>query len=117
MMTHLPPSFACPKCPMKFVQAGILKNHLKIHAGILNEVCKFCNEGYTTKVGLAMHIQLQHFSKLHCEVLNCSYKTGAKRHYISHLQRSHKKFDKNLIAKFIEKVVKLKPDFNKMQYV
>ena len=117
MMTHLPPSFACSKCPKKFVYASYLKTHLKIHAGVLNEECKYCNKGYTTKELLKTHILHQHFSKLYCEVPNCSYKTAAKNHLKRHLKNVHKKVNPNLIEKLIDKIDKLKPNFQMMKHV
>ena len=116
MITHLPPSFACPKCPKKFVHAATLKNHLKRHAGILNQVCKFCSKGYSTKQTLTCHIVHQHFTKLHCEVPNCTFKSGGKRHLEEHLRR-RKHFNQSTIDKLIKDLDKLKPDFEKMKYV
>ena len=117
MLNHLPPSFACSKCDRKFVFPGDLKNHLKRHAGILNEICKTCNKGYSTKGPLRMHIINKHFSKIQCKIPNCAYKTGVKGHYKSHLKRQHKKLIPNLIGKLLEELEKLKPDYQKMKYV
>ena len=116
MRTHLPPSFACSKCPKKYVLAWNFKNHLKMHEGILNEVCKVCNKSYSTKGGLRNHIARQHFSKLHCEVPNCSYKCGSKPTLKIHLERYHQYSDKNLIKNLLEDLEKLKLDFKKMKY-
>ena len=71
MMLHLPPSFACSKCPKKFVQASNLKYHLKVHAGILSEVCKICNKGYSTKGSLSYHIILKQLSTSQCIFEKC----------------------------------------------
>ena len=117
MKTHLPPSFACSKCPKKFVHPGNLNNHLKIHAGILNEVCKICNKGYTTKDSLTKHIKENHFSKMHCEIPNCGFKCGSKSEYRNHLKITHKHLDKNMIEKLLKDLEKLKPDFQMMKYV
>ena len=117
IIVHLPPSFACSKCPKKFVHACNLKDHLNIHAGILNEVCKICNKGYSTKGGLTTHIVYQHFSKIHCEVPNCSFKSSAKNHLKRHLKNVHKKVNPYLIEKLIEKIDKLKTNFQMMKYV
>ena len=116
MMTHLPPSFACSKCPKNFVYANSLKGHFKIHAGILNEVCKICNKGYLTKSALTNHTLLQHFPKIHCEITNCSFKS-IKNKFKQHLKTVHKKINPNLIENFTEKLRKLKPDFQMMKYV
>ena len=86
MMLHLPPSFACSKCPKKFVEASNLKKHLKVHAGTLSEVCKICNKGYSTKRSLNMHMKYKHFLTMHCEVDNCSFKTGLTANYKRHLK-------------------------------
>ena len=86
------------------------------HAGILNKVCKNCNKGYSTKDSLKAHILLEHFTKIHCELPDCSYKTGAKSDFKKHLKTTHWKIDSNLIQKLIEKIDKLKPDFEKMKY-
>ena len=117
MKTHLPPSFACPICPKKFVHAGELKVHLKIHAGILNEVCKTCNKGYSTKVSLTKHIKEHHFSKLHCEVPNCSYKSGTKNNLKIHLKITHKHSDKKMIEKLLKDLENFKADFKNMKYI
>ena len=61
MMSHLPPSFSCSECDKKFVLAGHLKTHKKLHQGILNEIYKLCNKAYSTKVGLHFHIISNHF--------------------------------------------------------
>ena len=116
MITHLPPSFACPKSPKKFVLASNFKTHLKRHAGILNEACKICNKAYSYKTGLTNHIVSQHFSKLHCEVPNCSYKCATKSHLKRHLKNVHQKVSPSLIKKLIEKIDKLKPNFLMMKH-
>ena len=113
MMFHLPPSFACSKCDRKFVKSYDLSRHLQRHAGILNEVCKICNKGYSIKDSLRNHIIHQHFSKMHCEVDNCSYKTGWKPYYKKHLNGMHK----NMIENILKNLEKMKPDFRKMKYV
>ena len=81
MMYHLPPSLSCPECEKKFVQAGELNKHTKLHQGVLNEVCKLCNKGYASKVGRSNHIVLNHFAKFHCEVTGCSSIISSKSHY------------------------------------
>ena len=117
MMTHLPPSFACSKCYKKFVEAGNLKTHFKTHAGILNEVCKICSKAYSIKCVLKTHIIRQHFSKMYCEVPDCSYKTGSKSDFKRHLKKHHQYSDKNMIEHLLKDLEKLKPDFQKMKYV
>ena len=114
MKIHLPPSFACSKCDRKFAYA----HHLKRHAGILNEFCKICNKGYSTKESLKKHIIQKHFSsKIHCEIPNCSYKTGVKSYYKLHLEKMHRKIDQQLIKKMLHDLQKLKPDYEKLKYV
>ena len=116
MKIHLPPSFACSKCHRKFVQAAHFKFHLKIHQGILTEFCKHCNKGYLNKTSLRTHIIYRHFAKTHCEVPNCSYKTGYKGNYKIHLKHTHKYDDKNLIEKLFYDLKKLHPDFQQLKY-
>ena len=117
MKIHLPPSFACSKCDRKFVRAGSFKTHLKVHAGILNEICKICNKGYSTQDSLRTHIMLQHFSNIHCEIPGCLYKTGFKSNYKKHLKGTHKNINKNVIEKLIEKLRKIRPDYRNLKYV
>ena len=117
MMIHLPPSFACSKCNRKFVRRDNLTTHLKFHAGILNKACKICNKRYSTKGSLNNHIKLIHFSKLLCQIPNCSYKANSKQVYILHLKSKHKSVGQNTFDKLKEKLQKLKPDFHKMKYV
>ena len=117
MLTHLPPSFACSKCFKKFVHAGELTIHLKRHAGILNEVCKICNKGHSTKKDLANHIKCKHFYKLHCEITNCSYKSSSKSNFKRHLKAAHKHLNQNMIEKLLKNLEFLKADFQKMKYV
>ena len=116
MSVHLSPSFACSKCNTKFVDAWTLKMHLKRHQGILNEVCKHCNKGYSTKISLTSHISYEHFAKMCCEIPNCSYKTGYKGHYKTHLKRSHKYSDRNLVQKLLDDLEKLKPNHQLLKY-
>ena len=71
MTSHLPPSFSCSECGMKFVYAANFNAHKKLHEGILSEFCKLCNKGYATQDRLSEHIILNHFAKLHCEVTGC----------------------------------------------
>ena len=117
MMTHLPPSFSCSECDRKFVQAGNLNRHKKLHRGILNEICKFCNKGFATKSSLRIHIIQNHFVKFTCEVDGCSSTFSYKTNYKIHLKRVHKKDDKAMIGKLLEKVDKLKPDHQQLKYV
>ena len=117
MNSHLPPLFACSICEKKFVRSGDSKQHLKRHAGILNNICKFCNKGYSTADSLIIHITLQHFKKFHCEIPKCSLKTGRKGHYKTHLKIVHWNENNQVLANVIEKVEKLKPDLQKLKYV
>ena len=91
MMNHLPPLFSCSECGKKFVYAGDLKNHNKLHQGILNEICKLCNKRFATKVGLRDHIIWKHFAKFNCEVTGCSTIFSSKSYYKKHLNTMHKK--------------------------
>ena len=117
MMIHLPPTFACSKCDRKFVQGFTLKSHLKIHAGILNEECKICNKGFSSKTSFSQHIIQQHFTKLHCEIAGCSHEVGSKAGFKNHFKKVHKKVDENFLQNLMEKLGKLKPDFQKLKYV
>ena len=116
MMTHLPPSFSCSECAWKFVYAGTLNRHKKFHRGILNEICKFCSKGFATKGSLNNHIIQKHFVKFPCEVDGCSSTFSTKRYYKIHLKSVHKKGDQVLIGKLLEKVEKLKPNFQQLKY-
>ena len=109
-MIHLPPSFSCEECDKKFVHVGNFKNHKKRHQGILNEICKFCNKGFSTNVGLSKHIIGNHFAKFQCEETGCSTILSSKANYKTHLKTVHDKDDQVLIGKLLEKVEKLKPD-------
>ena len=117
MMIHLPPSFSCPECEKKFVRAGHLNKHKKIHRGILNEVCKLCNKGCSTKDSLSTHIILNHFAKLHCEVTGCSSILSSKPAYKMHLKKVHKNDDQVLIGNLIKNLEKLRPNFQQLKYV
>ena len=117
MMIHLPPSFACTQCDKKFVYSSNLRTHLKGHAGILNEVCKICNKGFSTKQSLTDHTIYQHFSKLHCEIPNCLSKFALKSNYKYHLTAVHKKVDKEILENLLEELEKLKPDHQQLKYV
>ena len=117
MISHLPASFACPECDKKFVYAGNLKSHTKLHQGIFNEICKLCNKGYATKKGLSNHIIIKHFAKLHCEVAGCSSALSSKSVYKFHLKTVHKKDDQVLIEKLIINLQKLKSNFQQLKYV
>ena len=117
MKTHLPPSFCCSECGMKFVQVGNLNTHQKLHRGILNEICEFCNKGFATNSSLSSHIIRKHFVKFVCEVAGCSFTSCTKAYYKVHLKSVHKKDDQVLIAKLLEKVEKLKSNFQQLKYV
>ena len=117
MMNHLPPSYSCSECDMKFVQAGHLNAHKKLHQGILNEICKLCNKGYATKDGLSKHIIRNHFAKFHCEVTGCSSFLSIKSNYKIHLKTVHKKDDQVFIRNLIQNLEKLKPDYQQLKYV
>ena len=117
MSIHFPPSFSCTECDKKFVMAGNLKKHKKIHQGILNETCKLCNKGFTTKGSLSNHIISDHFDKFHCEVTGCSTTLSSKQGYKTHLKTMHKKDDQVLIKKVIVNLEKLKPNFQQLKYV
>ena len=117
VISHLPPSLSCSECDMKFVYAGTLNNHKKLHRGILNEICKFCNKGFPTKDSLRSHIIQSHFVKFACEVAGCSTTFSSKSCYKTHLKRIHKKDDQGLIGKLLENVDKLKPNFQQLKYV
>ena len=117
MMSHLPPTFSCSECDKKFVQASYLKSHTKRHLGILKEICKSCNKGYSTKDGLIAHIVLKHFAKLHCEVKGCSTIFSSKPNYKFHLKTVHMKDDQVLIKNLIINLEKLKPNFQQLKYV
>ena len=116
IMSHLLPSFSCSKCDKKFVRADHLKTHKKRHQGILNEICKFCNKGYTTIDGVRTHIISVHFAKFDCEVTGCSSIISSKSDYKKHLKKVHKKDDQVLIEKLIINLDKLKPNFQQLKY-
>ena len=116
MMTHLPPSFCCSECDRKFVFASNLNTHKKLHRGVLNEVCEFCKKGFPTKSSFSSHFIQKHFVKLVCEVAECSFTLSSKGHYKFHLKSVHKKDDQVLIGKLLEKVEKLKPNFQQLKY-
>ena len=99
------------------MESSDLKLHLMRHAGILNKVCKYCNKGYSTKASLSSHIRCRHFSKLHCEIPICLFKTGYKGAYKLHLKGVHKNYDKNIIGKLLNDLDKLKPNYELMKYV
>ena len=117
MLSHLAPSFSCSECDKKFVYAGHLKTHTKLHQGILNEVCKLCNKGYSTNGSLRSHIILNHFAKFHCEVTGCSSILSSKPQYKKHLKTIHKKEDQVLIKNLITKLENLKPNYQLLKYV
>ena len=117
MVIHLPPSFSCSECDKKFVRATHFKTHKKNHQGILNEICKLCNKGYTTKNGLNDHIILNHFAKLHCEVAGCLSTLSFKSDYKKHLKTVHKNEDQILIENLLINLEKLKPNFQQFKYV
>ena len=54
---------------------------------------------------------------MHCEIPNCSYKTGSKGRYKLHLKETHKYSDKNLVEKLLGDLEKLKPDFQELKYI
>ena len=116
MLSHLPPSFSCSECDKKFLQAGNLTRHKKLHQGILNEVCKLCNKGYATKDSLYYHIIKKHFAKLHCEVTGCSTTLSCKSNYKMHLKSVHKDDDHALIGNLVINLEKLKPNFQQLKY-
>ena len=117
MMIHLAPAFSCSECDKKFVRAADLKTHKKNHQGILSEICKSCNKGYTTKNGLINHTVIDHFPKFHCEVTGCSSIKSLKADYKRHLKTFHKKDDQVLIENLIINLNKLKPNFQQLKYV
>ena len=117
MMKHLPPSFACLKCDGKFVYAGTLKTHLKLHAGVLSEFCKLCNKGFSIKMALRNHIINSHFTKIPCEITNCLYQSSSKPNHKRHFRKVHRNIDQILTTEIFEKLDKLKPDFQMMKYV
>ena len=116
MMNHLPPSFSCSDCEKKFLQAGHLNAHKKRHQGILNEICKSCNKGYSTKSSLSDHIKKKHFAKFNCEVTGCSTIVSSKSYYKMHLKTIHKE-DQVLVKKLIVNLKKMKPNFQQLKYV
>ena len=115
--SHLPPSFSCSKCDKKFKNTYNLKEHEKLHRGILNELCKHCKEGFRTKTLLYYHIIYTHFEKLHCEVNGCLSFFGCKRYYKEHLRKFHKNYDQVLIENLLGKLEILKPDQQLLKYV
>ena len=117
IMNHLPPSFSCSECDMKFVQASNLKIHKKRHQGILNKICNLCNKGYSTNDSLRNHIIIKHFAKFHCEVTGCSSIISSKPHYKTHLKTIHKKDDQVLIENLLNNLEKLKPNFEQLKYI
>ena len=117
MLIHLPPSFACSICDRMFAQASTLKNHLLTHAGVLNQICKICNKKYSTRNSLKTHISLEHFSKIHCEVPDCAYKTGLKVNYKRHVKIMHSEMDRVFVGKLNKKIEELKADYEMLKYV
>ena len=117
MGRHMLPSFLCSECGKMFVYAGNFKSHTKLHQGINNEICKLCNKGYATKVGLSNHIIQRHFVKFNCEVTGCSSTFCPKSYYKKHLKTVHKKDDQVLIENLIKNLEKLKPNFQQYKYV
>lgn len=104
------------KFEMKFIYAGITARK-KLHVIVLSEICKTCKKGFPNQIALKIHVIRFHFSKLHCEVSNCSSNFNSKRVYKQHLKSMHKKDDQGLIKKMVKKVIKLKPDFEQLKYI
>ena len=117
MMIHLPPTFTCSVCDKKFVHAGNLIAHKKLHRGVLNEICEVCNKEYATKVSLSHHKIQRHFAKFHCEVTGCTSVLCSKSYYKFHLKTMHKKDDQVLIQKLLISLEKLKPNYQQLKYV
>ena len=117
MLSHLPPSFLCLECGKKFFRAFNLKVHTKRHQGVLTEICKLCNKGYSTNVGLSDHTILKHFAKLHCEVTGCSSALSNKGAYKRHLKTVHKTVDKVLMENLLINLEKLKPNYQQFKYM
>ena len=82
-----------------------------------NKICKICNKKYSTRSSLKTHISLAHFSKIHCEALNCAYKTGLKVNYKRHIKIMHSEMDQDFIGKLYKKIDELKADYVNFKYV
>ena len=59
----------------------------------------------------------KHFDKFHCEIPKCSYRTGYKVDYKTHLKAVHSDENKKLLENLIEKLDKLKADYQHLKYV
>lgn len=117
MLRHLLPKFACGQCDRMFTHAYSVRVHEKLHEDIRTEKCKLCDQTFKTKSALKSHTINRHFVKLRCEVAGCLVTLCEKKVYKRHLKTMHKDVDQVLIAKLVEQLVTLKPDYVQMQYV
>ena len=116
ILSHLP-SISCTICHKTFEMVNDLIKHLKIHREIKNKECSHCDESFLTKTHLHYHILFKHFTKIHCEFEQCSFKSGCKVSYEKHLMKMHMNADKVKLKEILEKVQKLKPDYQMLKYV
>ena len=114
--SHLP-IISCTICHKTFEMVNDLIKHLTIHREIKNVECSHCDKSFLTKTHLRYHIVGKHFVIMNCEFEHCSFKSGCKVNYEKHIMKMHMNADKVKLKELLERVQKLKPDYNHLKYV
>ncbi|XP_019869816.2 PR domain zinc finger protein 15 [Aethina tumida] len=90
MKTHGDPEFKCETCDKMFWRKDILKNHMRLHTGVLEFVCDMCDKKFKTKTLLYCHQTRVHkVARFGCDECNATFKQ--KSLLSKHCEEKHNK--------------------------
>ncbi|KAJ2942465.1 hypothetical protein O0L34_g16070 [Tuta absoluta] len=82
----------CESCAITFKSRYCLRRHMKLKQVLQENSCLKCHKKFTSKDGLAKHIQNKHtFKNVTYQCDFCALKYKVKESLLSHLKRIHKR--------------------------
>lgn len=98
--------YQCEECGKKFLHHSSFNIHRKIHAGLRNFRCEFCNHGFLTNSHLKRHVRACHQKLRNHPCPYCRHKFTENYNLLAHIKVVHKqpdeapKEDANIIYHF-----------------
>ncbi|XP_070495955.1 zinc finger protein draculin-like [Chironomus tepperi] len=97
-------------CGKKFVIKTHYRDHLKMHTGKKDFICKFCDVSYHKKRNLTRHIEVVHQkSRFYCQIDGCGASLCNKDNYRLHLRKVHGNHPET--KDLLDGLAKMKPVF------
>jgi len=93
--------YVCPDCGITKKKQNTMHYHMKTHAEVLPNICKFCKKGFLQKQSLDLHMKLQagrgehpeeteeDLPEYECPFEDCTFKASSKGNCRTHCMRVH----------------------------